>query len=351
MASWPEVVATVGKWYEKNIHTYQFALGYSRGPGRIKGSNKEYAYPGGYGARDDCSGFVSCCLQVYGVIPKHSYVSNDAATGKAKSTILNSFNKAGFQRIPYSKDILQPYDIVYVCKRPTHSHTEIIHSINGGSIKVWSWGNVHDGLTYGNRPRNAGMPCGFSNKPYEYIYRLTGLTGVNIDLSAISVESANFDGLIGGNIDYSQFSGELMDALQSGINAAGPKKYYQNENYLTFANQYPDLFSESNPNLNSLIQSAYSNLSNIGRYVEQKKDDNIQGRVYSTNDAEIVLDELSLPTDYKSDEFVSSNIKDSERKSKQSNYDNISDAKYLPGKQQPKETTNNNNNNNNSSTN
>ena len=343
MASWPEVVATVGKWYEKNIHTYQFALGYSKGPGRIKGSNKEYTYPGGYSARDDCSGFVSCCLQVYGVIPKRSYVTNEAATGKANSTILNSFNKAGFQRIPYNKNILQPYDIVYVCKRPTHSHTEIIHSINNNNIKVWSWGNVHDGLTYGNRPRNAGMPCGFSNKPYEYIYRLTGLTGANIDLSSISIESADFDGL-NGNIDYSQFSEELMNALQSGINAAGPKKYYQNENYLTFTEQYPELFSESNPNLNSLIQSAYSNLSNVGRYVDQKKTDNIQGRVYSTNDAEIVLDELSLPTDYKNDEFISSNIKDSERKVRQSNYDHITDAKYLPGKQENNETNNNNDN-------
>ncbi|MBO6271242.1 hypothetical protein J6O48_00520 [bacterium] len=57
------------------------------------------------------------------------------------------------------------------------------------------------------------------------------------------------------------------------------------------------------------------------------------------------MDELSLPTDYKNDEFVSSNIKDSERKAKQSNYDNISDAKYLPGNQQLKEITNNNDNN------
>ena len=73
MATWPEVVATVGKWYEKNIHTYQFALGWTNGPGRIKKTVQFYTYPGGEScgrkwpsgiilAGDDCSGFVSCCL-------------------------------------------------------------------------------------------------------------------------------------------------------------------------------------------------------------------------------------------------------------------------------------------------
>ena len=137
---------------------------------------------------------------------------------------------------------------------------------------------------------------------------------------------------------YSSVDSEARQKLQElYLKVLQQNAYPVHSDYLTFSSEYGNLFKASEND--AITRAAFVNSSILNENDKLYREDktNIQGRIYSTNDTLLVLDELSLPTDYKNDVYVSKDVKDSERKQKQSNYDNISDAKYLPGNQQPKE--------------
>lgn len=162
MASWGECVTAMAGFYQNNIHTYQ---GHIKGQSTPVKTNAWILCPliGG-SVRDDCSGFVSACLQLAGVFPKGTLTSSlgfSSTTGR----IADLLKKGGFQPIPYSESALQPGDI-YSGNNGKFHHVEIC----AGKGKTYSWGNVHD-VAHG------GMPSGIYRGAYSVIWRLGANAG------------------------------------------------------------------------------------------------------------------------------------------------------------------------------
>ena len=112
--SWSNVVQTVGKWYEANIHDYNQG-GYSKCSIANTGN-----------VRHDCSGYVSACLRAAGIIsPTTMYRSGDfLANGSAASAL----KRAGFVPMRYSLANCKPYDIIAY-----NGHVEIYAGKMNGS--------------------------------------------------------------------------------------------------------------------------------------------------------------------------------------------------------------------------
>ena len=154
-SNWAKKVQTMGKWYEKNVHTYQEHI--------------QTLIPcdllGGSGVRDDCSGLVSACLQYFGAFKKGYAVSSNAFLND--TNVMEKLVNNGFKKIPYSWDSVQPYDIMAY-----NGHVEIL-ALKDNKPKSWAWGDVHDGLD--NR---SGMPSLTGPKPkgntYKIIWRYIG---------------------------------------------------------------------------------------------------------------------------------------------------------------------------------
>lgn len=154
--TWLSAVETMGKWYEKNIHTYQ--------GGSSNRANKRVKY--GYSCDlinrtvyDDCSGFVCACLTYFGVpcgLKLTTKTMNDN----------NNFGKIlkanGFRHMAYSKSQLQPGDIIR-----KSGHIEIYAGKINGKDMSWGWGNVNDKI----HGKGQGMPCSFVNSAYTDIWR------------------------------------------------------------------------------------------------------------------------------------------------------------------------------------
>lgn len=179
---WEDCVMMMGFWFEKNIHTYQLGKeDPSGGPCNL--------FPEPYEnhiVRDDCTGYVTACLLFYTAImiyPEDENKSDDifkafswppsseafaAANGGAQETV----KLIGFEIIPYSPDELQPFDIIVgnskYGKCQGH-HGEIYAGTFGGRKRSWGWGGVHD-------ESKGGMPAGFVNYNYDWIFRLEGIT-------------------------------------------------------------------------------------------------------------------------------------------------------------------------------
>lgn len=162
-STWAESVKSMGIWYKNNIHTYQ-----TQTSGKATGKRKMYPctvgnWSGSVG--DDCSGYVSACLQYFGAFKKGQapgscgYVS-DAGVAKA-------LQNAGFRKLTYSWDSVQPFDIIAYC-----GHVEILAE-KGDSPSSWGWGNIHDGIN-----GHAGMPAKTGKKPkgstYKVMWRYVG---------------------------------------------------------------------------------------------------------------------------------------------------------------------------------
>lgn len=151
-SSWAKAVQSMGKWYEANIHTY--------------GHTEKYECPLiGVKVRDDCSGYVSACLQYFGVFKKgFNPRSGQFAFGENVASILKS---KGFTRLDYSWSAVQPYDIIAY-----DGHVEVLAQ-KGNAPRAWGWGNVHD-----CRNGHGCMPYGTGSLPkgstYKTIWRYVG---------------------------------------------------------------------------------------------------------------------------------------------------------------------------------
>lgn len=151
--TWLSAVENMGKWYETNVHTYQGGS-----------DNKHKRTRRGYTCDlinrtvyDDCSGFVCACLTYVGV-PCELNLSTSTMVNN--SSFGNVLSAKGFKHMAYSKDIIQPGDIV--C---TRGHVEIYAGKINGKDKSWGWGNTHDNA------HGEGMPCAFTDINYTDIWR------------------------------------------------------------------------------------------------------------------------------------------------------------------------------------
>jgi hypothetical protein len=145
----------MGKWYEKKVHTYQQHISSLIPCGLL----------GGGGVRDDCSGYVSACLQYFGAFKKGLTTSSSGFNSDKKIASILEANK--FKKLSYSWETVQPYDIIAY-----NGHVEILAE-KGELPKSWGWGSVHDGIN-----GHAGMPAGTGYKPkgntYKTIWRYIG---------------------------------------------------------------------------------------------------------------------------------------------------------------------------------
>ena len=152
-STWAKSVQSMGKWYEANVHEY---------------SQKAMIacdLLGGEKVRKDCSGYVSACLQYFGAFKKgYNPSSTEFVSG---GNLAGMLNNAGFRKMPYSWDKVEPYDIIaYI------GHVEILAE-KGEHPKSWGWGKTHD-----CRNGHACMPVGTGNEPkgntYTTIWRYVG---------------------------------------------------------------------------------------------------------------------------------------------------------------------------------
>ena len=165
-SSWAKAVESMGKWYESNVYTYQQTPQTRPNPQRGTGNRKYYNCSLVNGTvADDCSGFVSACLQYFGVFKSgnNGGVSPSSSAFASKDLLL----KKGFKSFKFDKGAVKPYDIV-----AKKGHVEIIanekaYTENG--TKSWSWGSVHNGKN-GNSP----MPAPTSKDEYTVIWRYVG---------------------------------------------------------------------------------------------------------------------------------------------------------------------------------
>ena len=165
-STWAKAVQTMGKWYEANVHTYQKNTPPSKGSGSRKAYNCDLV---GGNVYDDCSGYVSACLQYFGTFNKGFVTTSAGFT--TDSGVASKLEKGNFKKLSYSWDTVQPYDIISYC-----GHVEILAE-KGETPKSWGWGSVHDGKTYSGKTRDV-MPAKTGNKPkgntYKVIWRYMG---------------------------------------------------------------------------------------------------------------------------------------------------------------------------------
>ena len=145
-SNWSMAVMEMGKWYERNVHTY---------------SSGEVNCPLiGVNVRQDCSGFVAACLKRFGVTDRpfngsDSPGSSDYLSNRKVADILS---KKGFKKMSGSNP--QPFDIM-----AKNGHVEIY----AGNSKSWGWGSCHDG-----KNGHPGMPSPMNKGPYSVIWRYVG---------------------------------------------------------------------------------------------------------------------------------------------------------------------------------
>lgn len=160
MADWGNSISAMADFYQTNIHTYQGSKQKPR-PGR-----KAYWCPLiGANVYDDCSAFVSACLQLFGAFPTN-YVCSSREFSRDTGKTAELLRKAGFRPMAYSQDALLPGDI-YSGNNGTFHHVEIC----AGNKKTYSWGNIHD-------VEHGGMPSWMAKGPYQIIWRHGGKTDI-----------------------------------------------------------------------------------------------------------------------------------------------------------------------------
>lgn len=157
MASWGECVSKMAGFYQSNIHTYQGQKG--KGNGQLRQVAWIPCSLIGGTVRDDCSGFVSACLQLAGIFPK-TFIAGSCDFSNVNSACAKRLKAAGFTHIPYQANLLRPGDI-YSGHNSGIKHVEIC----AGGGKTYSWGNIHD-IEHG------GMPSYMFKGPYTIIWRI-----------------------------------------------------------------------------------------------------------------------------------------------------------------------------------
>lgn len=167
-SSWINAVQSMGKWYEANIHTYHL----TGIPYKCPLTNGE--------VYDNCSGYVSACLQYFGTFKVGERFPSAEFTTSSK--VADKLEAGGFKKLDYSWDIVQPYDIVSYC-----GHVEILAE-KSNHPKSWGWGAIHDNNyngdgKYGMPAPSRKDPLNMDNKPipqdcetklYRVIWRYMG---------------------------------------------------------------------------------------------------------------------------------------------------------------------------------
>jgi len=141
---WIKNCSRLGTWYAQNIKTYQ-----GNTSGRV-GTRKGYLCPlikGSDGhtvtVYDDCSAFVTACLQLSGYYRTGGtvYCSYDYLKGGKGAKVLES---AGFEHIgnlARNKATLKRGDILAIA-----GHVEIFSHYSDDYIYSWSWGAIYSSL-------------------------------------------------------------------------------------------------------------------------------------------------------------------------------------------------------------
>jgi hypothetical protein len=197
--------------------------------------------------------------------------------GNPNSDFGKRVSKAGFKVLRYNKSILLPFDIVAVFEgrgKGQQHHAEIYAGKVNGKDKAWTWGKVHDNA-------HGGLPSAFANYRYKYIYRYDG---VSRDVPMFT-DTDSLQNITGSNTNT---GGTYTINLDSYI-----EPYPVHSEYETYTGQGGNIFSSAESNAFSMATLS----SNIDSSVNIYKDANKRTRIYSTNDAKIVLDELKLPID------------------------------------------------------
>ena len=130
--AWNNVVQTVAKWYQTNVHDYN------------QGKYTQCGISNCGMVRHDCSGYVSACLRAAGIIKTTQIFRSGDFVGSGSAA--TALRKAGFIQLPYSKTNVRPFDIIAL-----NGHVEIFAGVIGGKMKSYSWGNVHD-TAHGGMP-------------------------------------------------------------------------------------------------------------------------------------------------------------------------------------------------------
>lgn len=281
MATWNQAVQSMGTFYFHNIHTYQGGVS-----GHATGSRRMYSCPLlGNSVGDDCSGFTSACLQLFGAFPK-SYLVSSHEFASTTSTAARYLKKAGFSPLRFlGFTLLQPFDII-----ARNGHVEVFYGKNGSSFMSYGWGNIHDGRPGPNGKKRAGMPCYTATKPaYSIVWRNSG---VSID-TPLDFSSAN------GNTMQQQMNTEYGTGGTFNCRAGSQFNYTSNtypvhDEYETIASgngskSVFEIVGENKIRLTYTDSTAY----------KQMNDSSVMNlkttRIYSTNDSSMVLDELSIP--------------------------------------------------------
>lgn len=146
---WAQVVRQMGRWYADNINAYSQSNGY------------DCPLLNGGQVRADCSGFISACLRMFGVL------QSNKSTGELASRtneVAEALRAKGFRDCDYVWEYAQPYDIVI----KGGAHGEILAE-KGDHPKSYGWGANH----------HNNMPCyadagRLSKGFYKTIWRYVG---------------------------------------------------------------------------------------------------------------------------------------------------------------------------------
>ena len=271
MADWGNSISAMADFYQTNIHTYQGSKQKPR-PGR-----KAYWCPLiGANVFDDCSAFVSACLQLFGAFPTNYVCSSrefSRDTGKTAELLRN----AGFRPIAYSQDILQPGDI-YSGNNGTFHHVEIC----AGNKKTYSWGNIHD-IEHG------GMPSWMAKGPYQIIWRHGGKTDITtpdtvefeyeLDEETNIIEIVKY-GYECANERNEQDANTFVKAFSTVCNNM-MREIYLDDLYASAETRYND----KTP-INEFVKKYYEN--------DDKRFYNVEYANYMTNDASTIDESVAL---------------------------------------------------------
>lgn len=274
MTTWNQAVQQMGKFYMQNIHTYQGGTS-----GHASGARRSYPCPLlGHSVGDDCSGFTSACLQLFGAFPG-SYIVSSSGFASTGGTTANYLRKAGFSPLRFSGyTLLQPFDII-----ARNGHVEIFYGKNGSSFMSYAWGNIHDG-----RNGHKGMPCYTATKPgYSIVWRNSGVS-IDTPLDFSNVGSGSMQQQMNSEYGTGGLSGNAGSQFNYTSNTYPVHDEYET---ISSGNGSKSVFEIVGENT---LRMAYTNST----YIQQLDSSTYQlknTRIYSTNDASIILDELSIP--------------------------------------------------------
>lgn len=261
MGTWNQAVQQMANFYQNNVHTYQGTTSKPR-LGR-----KQYSCSLlGWNVMDDCSGFTSACLQLFGAFSK-SDIPTSGSFASTSNAIANKLRRAGFSPYAFNINALQPFDIV-----AKNGHVEIYAGSSGSSRRSYSWGNIHD-------RSHGGLPSYYCKDNYVLIWRNSG---VSIDTPLV------FEDSLQNSMTFGYQSSQSSGSFWNFSNSDESTDYPVHSEYDTFTGTGLNIFQ--NPEENS-ISLASLNIVDTSSISDEHT------RIYSTNDASIILDELAIPAD------------------------------------------------------